>query len=188
MRDRIGLLFVTVFAVLAVAAGLVIHYVKLDSAQREDEARQQRAEDDATRELLGRLVEETGQIRQTLERTPLPTLDPALEMLQQDVQSAQGMRTAIAEHYMNTGKMPADNASAGLPEPDQYRGRALMTASVQPDGSIELVFDANSGKDGGRIRMIPDVANVNAMGLQWRCETPDYALIKRILPLCDYTP
>jgi len=102
------------------------------------------------------------------------------------MQATSGMKVAIAEYYANMGKLPTRNSDTGLPAPMDYRGQSLRSATVGLNGVIELEFDARSGKDGGRIRLIPDTSHANAMGLSWRCETPDYPLIKRALPTCDY--
>ena len=104
-------------------------------------------------------------------------------------QAAGGIRTAIAEYYSNTGRLPEDNASCGLPPADAYRGRTLRSATVDRTGSVTFVFDGNSGKDGGRIRLVADISDrdrVQAMGVQWRCETNDYPQIKQALPICEY--
>lgn len=102
------------------------------------------------------------------------------------IKAASGMKVAIAEYYSNMGKLPQRNANAGLAEPGQYVGASLRSATVGPDGSIELVFDAKSGKDGGRIRLVPDMSHANAMGVSWRCETSDYPHIERAVPNCSY--
>jgi len=114
--------------------------------------------------------------------------DEPANLLKADFMAAAGsIKTALAEYYMNSAKWPASNADAGLPAPDEYRGKSLRAASVAADGSITFTFDAASGVEGGRLRLIPDVAHANAMGVQWRCETGDYVWIKRALPTCDYT-
>jgi hypothetical protein len=107
-------------------------------------------------------------------------------MVEDFAKATGGMKVAVAEYYMTMGKLPSSNAQAGLPAPTDYRGRTLRSATIGPTGAIVLVFDANSGKDGGRIRLIPDLAHANAMGVQWRCESPDYEYIRRILPTCDF--
>jgi hypothetical protein len=103
-----------------------------------------------------------------------------------DLMAAAGIKTAVAEFYVSMGKMPKDNAEAGLPAPAEYRGQTLRSATVDPDGSIDFEFDENSGKDGGRVRFVADLAHVNAMGVQWHCESADYSDIGSAIPNCVY--
>jgi outer membrane protein OmpA-like peptidoglycan-associated protein len=98
--------------------------------------------------------------------------------------AAHRMRPAIATYYQAEGKWPENNADAGLPAPDQYRGKLLQSITALPDGRIELVFNAQSGVDGGRVLFVP---TGGALG-RWRCETPDYPLIKCAVSTCDYNP
>ena len=98
------------------------------------------------------------------------------------------MRTAIVEYYMNTQTLPTNNAQAALPLPRRYRGASLKTATVLRNGAIELVFDARSTVEGGRITLTPDLAEVDALGIQWRCETHDYPSITQVLSGCVYVP
>lgn len=194
MREKIGFFLI---AFLAVCIGLVVYYFSITNADREQRAAfeqkaevasaQLRAELGETRIALGRLADETTQVRKAIENAPKPTLDTAAMLVQQDFMVAHSMRVAVAESYMNMGAMPANNAAAGLPSPDAYRGKSLVSATLSGDGVIELVFDEKSGVKEGRIRMIADVSRADSMGMQWRCESPDYVLIKRILPLCEYT-
>lgn len=112
--------------------------------------------------------------------------DKASLLMREDLQAASAMRSAVAEYYMSMVKMPATQAEAGLPAPESYRGKTLRSATVLPDGSIDLVFDAASGVDGGRVRFVADTSHVEAMGIQWHCVTSDYPLIKRVTPACEY--
>jgi hypothetical protein len=114
-------------------------------------------------------------------------LDRAGWLLRADFIAASGrMQVAETEYYQERGKLPTRNQDAGLPAPDDYRGKTLRSAGIQPDGTIVFVFDAKSGVDGGRVRMVPDTSHVAAMSVQWRCESADYAQIQRVIPSCDY--
>lgn len=110
----------------------------------------------------------------------------AIAAMQGDVIAASSARTAVAESYYNHGRMPTANAAAGLHEPDEYRGRSLRSLTVGEGGRIVLVFDAGSGREGGTIEFVPDLAEVEATGFQWNCVTRDYPWIARLLPLCEY--
>jgi hypothetical protein len=94
------------------------------------------------------------------------------------------IRPAVINYYETEGKWPATNAAAGLPAPDQYDGESFRSVTVLPDGRFVLVFNAQSGVDGGRVQLVP----VTGRTLNWRCETSDYPLIKCAVPTCDYNP
>ena len=137
------------------------------------------------------LRQEQAKMRKTLDDSQeslAAANDKASLLMREDLAAAAAMRTAIAEYFMANGKMPASQADAGLPAPDSYRGKSLKSATVLPDGGIELAFDANSGVDGGRIRFVVDTSHADAMGIQWHCVTSDYPLIKRVAPTCEYVP
>jgi hypothetical protein len=175
--------------VLAAMAGLLLHQ---NAQQRSDQERvlaEVRAQGDAARAQLERVAKEQEQIRRTLgeaQTTLAGSADKTSLLIRDDLALVAGMRTAIAEAYMSTGRMPANAAEAGLSRPEQYRGRTLKSAMLHADGRIELVFDAQSGVDGGRVWFVPDTTHANASGIQWRCETSDYPLIARAVPTCEY--
>ena len=112
----------------------------------------------------------------------------AIELIRGDVIAMASAKVAVAESFMTTGKMPVNNAEAGLPAAETYRGRSLRTAQVVPDGRIRLTFDSESGHDGGVIELVPEIGHLDSMGVQWRCETRDYPQIIRSVPSCDYLP
>ena len=108
------------------------------------------------------------------------------QMREDFAKASPSIKTSVAEVYVSSGKMPADNAHAGLFEPEGYRGKTLQSASVLPDGTIEFVFDARSGREGGIVRLVPDLSHP-AMGVQWDCESADYPSIAQLIPGCTYT-
>ncbi len=95
--------------------------------------------------------------------------------MRRDLMAAAGIKTAVAEFYANRGKMPQDNAEAGLSRHRRnIAARPCARRQCDPDGSIDFrEFDENSGKDGGHVRFVADLAHVNAMGVQWHCESAD---------------
>lgn len=176
---------------LAVVAGLLVYHYVIDRGGREQMLARMQEDSEATKRELDRLATEQARIRDTLTKSPdaAAGADEKSLLIRTDFAAAAGsMKTAIAEFYMTNLRLPASNDDVGLPGPDQYRGKSLKSAAVSADGSIEFSFDAGSGVEGGRIRLIPDLSRANAMGIQWRCESVDYPLIKRALPACDYAP
>jgi len=110
------------------------------------------------------------------------------QLMGEDYAKASGIfRVSVSEFYVSNGKMPKGNADAGLLPPAEYRGQTLRSATVLADGGIDLEFDANSGVDGGHVRLVADTSHANAMGLQWHCETDDYPDIGRVIPTCRYS-
>jgi hypothetical protein len=183
--------WIGVALVLAVVAGLLLYR---NAQQRDEQERvlaEVRAQGEAARKQLERVAKEQEQIRRTLgeARNSLAAAnDKSSLLIREDLQAVAGIRTAIAEYYMSMGRMPTTAAEAGLSPPDQYRGKTLRAANLLAGGGIELVFDAQSGVDGGRILLVADTTHANATGIQWRCETPDYPLIARAAPTCEYRP
>jgi type IV pilus assembly protein PilA len=49
------------------------------------------------------------------------------------------IRKDIIEFYDHTGRMPKDNAEAGLPEPGHLRGKYVQSISVR-DGAFDVSF------------------------------------------------
>lgn len=110
----------------------------------------------------------------------------AIELIRADFVAAAAAKVAVTESWLTMGRMPANNAEAGLPPAESYRGRSLKSAAVIADGRIRLTYDGESGRDNGVIDLIPELGASDAMGVQWRCETRDYPQIIRALPTCDY--
>ncbi len=109
------------------------------------------------------------------------------QAIRNDVFAVTGARVAVVESYMNSGRMPASNAEAGLPAASTYKGHSLVSLEVSEGGTIQLRFDAASGFDGGEIEWLPDLTGVESMGVQWECITHDFKQIVRALPGCVYT-
>jgi len=110
------------------------------------------------------------------------------QAIRNDVVAVSGARVAVVESYMNSGRMPASNAEAGLPAAETYKGHSLVSLTVAEGGAITLHFDAASGVDGGAIEWLPDLTGVESMGVQWECSTHDFKQIVRALAGCTYTP
>ena len=106
-----------------------------------------------------------------------------MKLIQSDfARSADPARTAVSEYYVNTGKWPANNKEAALPEPDVYRGDSLKSLSVV-ENRITLVFDDKIGPDGGKIILV-GTYNEKTMGIGWQCLSPNIADISTALGTC----
>lgn len=96
-------------------------------------------------------------------------------------------KVAVAEAIMTNGAAPDSNSAAGLPVPADLHGQSLKETYVRAGGRVDMVFDAQSGVEGGVVSLIPDLDLAMRTGLvNWRCETPDYPEIQKYLPTCRY--
>jgi hypothetical protein len=104
-----------------------------------------------------------------------------------DFQIATMAKVAIAEALMTNGVAPNSNTEAGLAAPTDLHGQSLRAVHVRQGGEIEVVYDQQSGVDGGSIRLIPDLELALRSGvINWRCETDDYPEIAKFMPACHY--
>ncbi len=84
---------------------------------------------------------------------------------------ADGAKTAVSEAIISTGKMPANNAAAGLDPADQISGAYVSSVSVEA-GIIEAHYSseppqsANKALDGGVLAFTPRLDHGN---VQWTC-------------------
>ncbi|MBN8728096.1 MAG: hypothetical protein J0H15_10405 [Xanthomonadales bacterium] len=179
---------ITTVLLVAIAAYLLYQNAE-QRRQQERVLAEVRTQAEASRARLEQLASEQEKLRQTLSEsqdTLAGANDKASLLMREDLFVIRGMLLAITEYYAAMARMPATPADAGLSAPEEYRGKSLKSAGLLPDGRIELVFDAQSGADGGRVLFVPDLAHVDTMGIQWHCETYDYPLIRRALPTCEY--
>ncbi len=86
---------------------------------------------------------------------------------------AEGSKTAVAEYFASTGKMPQDNAVAGVASAASISGSYV--AEVQVDaGQIRVIYSshvpqkANAALDGGVLLFSPAPENGN---IRWTCSS-----------------
>lgn len=84
---------------------------------------------------------------------------------------AEGAKTAVSEYQLNNGRMPADNAAAGLASAESIAGAYVKEVRVD-SGDISVTYNsqapqkANSQLDGGVLVFSPKVENGV---VQWSC-------------------
>ncbi len=76
-------------------------------------------------------------------------------------------RTAVAEYYNSHGKMPVDNAAAGLADAQSIRGKYTASVTVT-NGNVVVLYgdDANRIIRSGQLVSSPNVAGGQIV---WRC-------------------
>ena len=79
---------------------------------------------------------------------------------------------AVADYYDRWGRMPADNAAAGLYPPEAWRGRAVTAVRIV-DGAIEIDVSATIGSAAPAQHTLflrPALATQNPTGaIVWLC-------------------
>ncbi|HFC4221511.1 TPA: pilin [Neisseria gonorrhoeae] len=53
---------------------------------------------------------------------------------------AEGQKSAVTEYYLNNGEWPADNASAGVANPTEIKGKYVQKVEVK-NGVVTAVTD-----------------------------------------------
>src|SRR5574341_1240211 len=83
---------------------------------------------------------------------------------------------AVAEYYDRWGRLPVNNAAAGLPRPDAYRAHAVTSITVN-SGVVEVAVYTSNGNVKGKIYLRPAVNRAYPTGaLAWICNnTPRLA-------------
>jgi len=84
---------------------------------------------------------------------------------------ASEVQRAVLEYYDRWGRMPANNAVAGLPRPEAYRSREVATIAVN-DGVVEVTFGDSIGKamSGEKIYLQPGINKAHPTGaVSWIC-------------------
>lgn len=94
---------------------------------------------------------------------------------------ADGVRTAYAEYYSNTGKLPTGNADIGVQPPETFRGKSIKRIDVSERG-IAITYNDQTGVDDGRVLLEPVPVDGN---VTWKCSSSSYADIAALIPTCE---
>lgn len=71
----------------------------------------------------------------------------------------------VAEYYGHTGTFPLNNRDGGVAEPDQLKGKHVLSIRIT-NGRIIILFNDKCGsKSGGTIEFIPEVLKKNPSGI-----------------------
>ena len=94
---------------------------------------------------------------------------------------------AVSEDYDRWGRLPADNAAAGLPRPDAYRARNVRSITVN-GGMVEVAMELNpsaterNSPSSGKLYLRPAFNKDYPTGpLAWFCN--ESGVTARIAPL-----
>lgn len=85
-----------------------------------------------------------------------------------------GPKAAVWEYYMDNGKFPADNTSAGLAEASDIRGKYVTSVAID-SGIITATYGDPSDPVAGPHTLVL-TPNVDGGYLSWQCSSPDIEL------------
>ena len=94
---------------------------------------------------------------------------------------ASGARTAVWDYISNRGRMPVNNASAGLPSGANIKGKYVGEVNVN-NGLVVVTFGerANAAITGEMVLLSP----VQGTGtLEWTCKAGSTNMLPRFLPV-----
>ncbi|RXZ44600.1 pilin [Crenobacter cavernae] len=93
---------------------------------------------------------------------------------------AGSVKTSVEEYHASKGVWPTSNASAGLPEPDAYRGEAVKALTLVASGSVGVIQITLNDKvqDNAKVWLAPEE---DASGsYRWRCGGE--STLQRLMP------
>ena len=96
-------------------------------------------------------------------------------------------KLAVGDAYAATGRMPNDNASAGLPAPRRLYGTSVRRVAVNRGGVIAVDFEDEIGA--AQMTFTPEVSAVSGL-LTWRCSSDsiDPDVLEKLEQSCSWLP
>ena len=93
----------------------------------------------------------------------------------------------VGDRYVQSGRMPNDNAAAGLPPPRRLYGTAVKRIAVNRGGVLVVDFDDVIGRTS--MTFTPAVSGVSGL-LTWRCtsDSIDPDVLERLEQSCSWLP
>jgi len=95
---------------------------------------------------------------------------------------ADGAKTAVAEFYSNTGRLPGSNGSAGLATPASISGSYVSALTVLENGQIQATYSGakvNSKISGGALTLSPIT---HGGSTAWTCQGDGTHVTAKYLP------
>ncbi len=98
---------------------------------------------------------------------------------------ADGAKTAVAEFFQNTGRMPASNDSAGLAPADSIKGQYVTQIEVGPDTAGLITASYGGPKASTKISSSAHLmlSPITTQGsITWVCKSSDDSIKANYLP------
>ncbi|HTA64607.1 MAG TPA: pilin [Xanthomonadaceae bacterium] len=85
---------------------------------------------------------------------------------------AEGAKMAIAQHYSSTGRMPKDNAEAGIAAPASISGKYASSVTIE-DGRIFIAYEGAQANAALRGSVLVFAPHPTPDAVKWTCVTTD---------------
>jgi len=96
---------------------------------------------------------------------------------------ADGAKTAIGEFYSNTGRMPPNNASAGLATPISIKGKYVSTVDISATPGIIVAAYANPAANAAiQAQVLTFSAITHSGSIAWSCTNAATTIQQKYLP------
>jgi len=103
---------------------------------------------------------------------------------------ATPVKTVVAKYRLTHDGFPANNAEAGILEPELFAGDYVKQVSIGPDGVVGVTLTAASGVDDGVIQLRPTLARGSGQmdDITWKCSSASFANIGDLTQgTCEYS-
>ncbi|HFA7268918.1 TPA: pilin, partial [Neisseria gonorrhoeae] len=96
---------------------------------------------------------------------------PARAQVSEAILLAEGQKSAVTEYYLNHGKWPEDNASAGVANPTEIKGKYVKSVTVAKGVVTAEMASSNVNKEikGKKLSLW---AKRQAGSVKWFCGQP----------------
>jgi type IV pilus assembly protein PilA len=82
-----------------------------------------------------------------------------------------GAKTAVAEFFDNTGRLPGNNESAGMAAAGEILGNYVVGVDIVGNGLVEAEYGGQANtKIAGQVLQLSPITNVGSV--QWTCKSP----------------
>jgi type IV pilus assembly protein PilA len=88
---------------------------------------------------------------------------------------ADGVKTALAEFYMNTGRMPSSQGSAGLESSTSIFGKYVTTVDISTAGKIKVKYSSGTAQQAntlinGSVLVYSSIFSSTQGSITWSCK------------------
>ncbi|HFA8212287.1 TPA: pilin [Neisseria gonorrhoeae] len=96
---------------------------------------------------------------------------PARAQVSEAILLAEGQKSAVTEYYLNNGKWPEDNTSAGVASPSDIKGKYVKEVKVE-NGVVTATMNSSNVNKEIKDKKLSLWAKRQAGSVKWFCGQP----------------